>query len=189
MKHKILRELDKQVDPNEKHRKGLSYTNLLKKSGWTGTGFSRTLRELGSAGLIDHPNRNLYRITYTGEDVNFKLCNTSTIWSNPYRKIYSRFGSRRSTGPSHSQYYQPETYIKQGTQKGDIVESLASFTKQYWWELEDDLGIDAQNLGKYLRRMEYAGIVERPARGVYRLTPFGEEVALSVEREGYWRDE
>lgn len=111
--------------------------------------------------------------------------------------IYSKKGSRRSkqTDPKYphwrglDRYYQPEHFIRAGTYKHRILQRLSAEkgeTKLSTILGEYPHGLDPQDAGMYLRRMEYADIIERPRRGLYRLTPKGKKVAKEVEEYGYW---
>jgi len=111
--------------------------------------------------------------------------------------IYSKKGSRRSkqTDPKDpswrglDRYYQPEHFVRAGTYKHRILQRLSKEEGEA--KLSTILGeyprrLDGQDAGMYLRRMEYANIIERPKRGVYRLTPKGKKVLTEVEEYGYW---
>lgn len=126
--------------------------------------------------------------------------------------IYSKKGSRRSKqdgvyyGVSYTsspRYYQPEHFIRTGTQKEQILSMLkqgdttfGQITRGYRgsrndllslsFSLRELISINPQNAGMYLRRMEYADIVERPKRGLYRLTKKGKKVLYEVDKYGHW---
>jgi len=156
------------------------------------TGFSRDMRKLGSANLIFHPRRGEYQITEEGSDAHFDLTMEGR-WINPVPNPYSRFGSNRSPRyrpESHNRFYSPENLIRKGTQKYHILNTLSQHYVYTRKEIMEDINShNEQNVGMYLRRMEYAGIVERPAYGVYRVTPYGMHVLRTVDKLGEWRDE
>ena len=113
--------------------------------------------------------------------------------------IYSKKGSRRSKQYTtynekpykcSPQYYQPEHFVRAGTYKHRILQRLSAEkgceAKRSTILGKYPHGLDPQDAGMYLRRMEYADIVERPKRGVYRLTPKGKKVFREVEEYSFW---
>jgi len=117
--------------------------------------------------------------------------------------LYSKRGTKRSrlspTSPkivAGSLYYEPEHIIQKGKRKHQILKKLSegdattqeikrigltfhpNYSRGYIW--------DDQDTGMYLRRMEYADMVERPRRGLYHLTKKGKNVLKEVEEKGIW---
>ena len=143
--------------------------------------YNRYLHELRATGLVEKPRRGYYRITDKGIDITEKVENKGR-WINPQR-LETPAPKKLLFPPRAHPSSQPENIVQQDTYKMQILEKLETQGKVRTSEFY----IDPQNLGLYLRRLEFAGIIERPARGIYRLTDKGRDVLREVRETGRWR--
>jgi len=78
----------------------------------------------------------------------------------------------------------PVRVVRKNTKKGEMMERMYQQNDVHFSEFSF---IDDQTRGKYLKGMILSDLVERPRRGVYRLTPQGKTVYKKVKQEGVWR--
>jgi len=145
------------------------------------------LHELRAAGLVDKPRRGEYKITEKGLDVAYEMRMNLGRWINPDMLVKPEPKSKPYTDmdPKKIQrIYSPTNIIQEDTQKAAVLRMLKDYGKVRFSELSRVA--DPENLGIYLRRMEAAGIVDRPGRGIYRLTDKGKEVYDEFVETGQW---
>jgi len=144
--------------------------------------FNQRLHELRGAGLVEKPSRGKYKITSKGIKAYQRLRTHNISWVNP-----DTLEKPKPKSMEYDRYSAPTNIVRSGTQKWYILAHLSTFGKMRFSDLGEQCHCEPQNLNMYLKRMEAGGLIDRPGRGIYRLTDKGEEVLKEVYARGVWR--